>query len=195
VQRRAPVALDELPDDGFPAAPGSEPEPGMGLAVSRPPVAAHTVGGELPTRHVLGSIGAAPALWLARTGCAKVSNRVRAAPGRAKVLVVGNHDVTGQGKLRVKVFHRVKAVLTSPGDPLIWTHAPLPKLPAGYLNIHGRQHVALKPADSPHTNVSVEQLDYRQGSLVRIRRLAEALVAGFRPTGSTTLERREAVER
>jgi len=66
------VGRDEFPDDGFPAAPGSEPEPGMGLAVSRPPVAAHTVGGELPTRHVLGSIGAAPALRLASAGRAKI---------------------------------------------------------------------------------------------------------------------------
>ena len=121
--------------------------------------------------------------------------RVRAAPGRTKVLVVGNHDVTGQGILRAEGFHRVKAVLTSPGDPpLIWTHAPLPNVPAGYVNIHGHQHNTLKPADSPHINVSVEQLDYRPVSLVRIRRLAGALVAGERPAGATTLERIEVVE-
>ena len=84
--------------------------------------------------------------------------KVRAAPGRTKVLVVGNHDVTGQGLLRVVGFHRVKAVLYSAGDPpLIWTHAPLPNVPAGHVNVHGHQHAALKPADSPHINVSVEQ--------------------------------------
>ena len=43
--------------------------------------------------------------------------RVRAVPGREKVLVVGNHDVTGGGKLRVEWFHRAKTVLVSPGDP------------------------------------------------------------------------------
>ena len=92
--------------------------------------------------------------------------KVRAAPGRTKILVVGNHDVTGQGSLRVEGFHRVKAVLTSPGNPpLIWTHAPLPNVPAGHVNIHGPQHAALKPADSPHINVSVEQLDYRPVAL------------------------------
>ena len=122
--------------------------------------------------------------------------RVRAAPGRSKILVVGNHDVTGGGKLRVQAFHRAKAVLTSLGDPpLIWTHAPLPNVPAGHINIHGHQHRALKPADSPHINVSVEQLDYRPVSLVRLRRLAGALVAGERPAGETTLERIEEVER
>ena len=121
--------------------------------------------------------------------------RVKAAPGRSKILVVGNHDVTGGGKLRVEGFHRVKAVLVSPGDPpLIWTHAPLPNVPTGHVNIHGHQHAALKPADSPHINVSVEQLDYRPVSLVRIRRLAGALVAGDQPAGATTLERIEAVE-
>ena len=72
--------------------------------------------------------------------------RVRAAPGRSKILVIGNHDLTGQGLLRVKWFHRTEALLTSPGDPpLIWTHAPLPNVPAGHVNIHGHQHATLKP--------------------------------------------------
>ena len=123
-------------------------------------------------------------------------DRITAAPGRSKVLVVGNHDITGQGILRVKGFHRTKAVLISPGDPpLIWTHAPLPNVPDGHVNIHGHQHAKLKPPDSPHINVSVEQLNYRPVSLARLRRLAQALVAGERPTGGTTLERIEALTR
>ena len=122
-------------------------------------------------------------------------DRVRAAPGCSKILVVGNHDVTGGGKVRVEGFHRAKAVLVSLGDPpLIWTHAPLPNVPAGHVNIHGHQHTALKPADSPHINVSVEQLDYRPVSLMCLRQLAGALVAGERPSSATTLERIEAVE-
>ena len=121
--------------------------------------------------------------------------KARAAPGRTKVLVVGNHDVTGQGLLRVVGFHRVKAVLYSAGDPpLIWTHAPLPNVPAGHVNVHGHQHAALKPADSPHINVSVEQLEYRPVALTRIRRLAKALLAGEQPAGATTLERIEEIE-
>ena len=121
--------------------------------------------------------------------------RVRAAPGRSKMLVVGNHDLSGGGRLRVEGFHRVRAVLTSPGDPpLIWTHAPLPNVPDGHVNVHGHQHAKLKPADSPHINVSVEQLDYRPVSLARLRRLAKALIAGKRPAGATTLERIETIE-
>ena len=121
--------------------------------------------------------------------------RVRAAPGRSKVLVVGNHDLTGQGLLRVGGFHRAKAVLVSAGDPpLIWTHAPVPNVPAGHVNIHGHMHGNLKPPGSPHINVSVEQLAYRPVALTRIRSLARALVAGESPPGATTLERIEANE-
>lgn len=50
-------------------------------------------------------------------------------PGRSKILVVGNHDLGGQGALRVAGFHRSKALPMSAGDPLlIWTHAPLPQV-------------------------------------------------------------------
>ena len=118
---------------------------------------------------------------MARGVAGETWDRLRAAPGRTKVLVVGNHDVTGQGLLRVEGFHRVKAVLTSPGDPpLIWTQAPLPNVPAGHVNIHGHQHRALKPSDSPHINVSVEQLAYRPVSLVRLPR-------SLRPSVSATM--------
>ena len=120
-------------------------------------------------------------------------DRVRAAPGRSKILVVGNHDITGQGHLRVEGFHRTKALLVSPGDPpLIWTHVPMPNVPPRHVNIHGHTHRSLKPADSPHINVSVEQLDYRPVELSRLRRLAQC--AGRRPRlrqGETTLERIE----
>ena len=58
--------------------------------------------------------------------------RVTAAPGAPKVLIVGNHDVGGSGRLRVEGFQRNLAVLVSPGEPpLIWTHAPLPDVPDG----------------------------------------------------------------
>ena len=60
---------------------------------------------------------------------------------------------------------------------------------AGHVNIHGHTHRNLKPAGSPHINVSVEQLDYRPVELSRLRRLAQALVAGQTPPGETTLER------
>ena len=94
---------------------------------------------------------------LAAGVCAETWERVRAAPGRTKVLVVGNHDLTGRGHLRTEGFDRVTALLTSHGDPpLIWTHAALPNVPPGHVNIHGHEHSLLHPADSPHINVLVE---------------------------------------
>ena len=122
-------------------------------------------------------------------------HRVRAAPGRRKVLVIGNHDLGQSGSLLAHGFHTAKALLVSGGDPpLIWTHAPLPNVPAGHVNIHGHMHGILKPEGSPHINVSVEQLAYRPIALTRIRSLARALVAGESPPGATTLERVEAIE-
>ena len=125
--------------------------------------------------------------------CAATWERIGALPG-SQVLVVGNHDVGGSGRLRVEGFRRVKAVLTSLGDPpLIWTHAPLPDVPDGHVNIHGHQH-ATPPGKGRHINVSVEQLDYRPIRLDRLRRLARALVDGGVPPGATTLERVRGLE-
>ena len=121
--------------------------------------------------------------------------KVRAAPGRSKILVIGNHDLGPSGRLLVHGFHRNKAVLTTPGDlPLIWTHLPLPKVPAGHVNIHGHQHASPPSIGTPHINVSVEQLDYRPIRLDRLRCLARRLAAGETLDGNTTLQRVRLVE-
>lgn len=120
---------------------------------------------------------------------------VRTAPGRSKILVLGNHDIGHSGARQAHGFHRYKALLVSPGDPpLIWTHAPLPDVPAGHVNVHGHRHSLIGPRGSPHINVSVEQLDYRPVSLARVRSLARTILAGQGPEGATTLERIAAVE-
>ena len=50
-----------------------------------------------------------------------------------KILVIGNHDLTNAGKLKVTEFDEVVALLTSQGDPpLVFTHCPLPTVPTGY---------------------------------------------------------------
>ena len=123
-------------------------------------------------------------------------NRVRAAPGRSKILVIGNHDLGSRsGVLRVEGFHRNKALLAAPGDPpLILTHAPLPNVPVGHVNIHGHQHAATPTVGTPHINVSVEQIEYRPIRLDRLRRLARRLAAGALLGGDTTLERVRADE-
>ena len=125
--------------------------------------------------------------------CEATWERVRGAPGRTKVLVVGNHDLGSGGTLRVGGFHRTKAVLVSVGaPPLIWTHAPLPDVPEGHVNIHGHTHG--RRGDGRHINVSVEQLEYRPVGLDRLRRLAAVLVGGDEPPGATTLAQVRHVE-
>ena len=133
---------------------------------------------------LVGDIAMKPALTAANFA------RIRAMPGR-KYLVPGNHDFTGEGKLRLEGFDEISAILYADGDPkLIFTHVPLPEeeLPAGWVNVHGHMHAAL-PTRTRHINVSVEQLDYAPIELSRLRLLAGALADDCYPAGRTTLER------
>ena len=126
--------------------------------------------------------------------CDATWDRIRRTPGRHKHLVIGNHDVTGEGEVRAAGFNDVWSVMTSAGDPpLVWTHYPLREVPEGHVNIHGHEH-GKAPQSSPHINVSIEQLDYEPIPLTRLRRLARALVAGKYPPGATTIERVATVE-
>ena len=111
-------------------------------------------------------------------------SRVRNSPGHHKHLVLGNHDLTGSGRVRVEGFDDVWSVMTSGRIlPLIWTHCPLRDVPESHVNIHGHEHAA-PPRNSRHINVSVEQLHCEPLSLTRLRRLAQALAAGqFRRVG------------
>ena len=120
--------------------------------------------------------------------------RIRDAPGAKKLLVVGNHDLTGSGRLRVDGFDTIGAVMFVDGDPpLVFTHIPLTDVPEGCVNVHGHTHDET-PRATPHINVSVEQLHYRPVALPRLRKLARRLVAGHYPEGATTLERIDAVD-
>ena len=121
-------------------------------------------------------------------------SRIRHAPGRMKQLVVGNHDLTGSGALRVDGFDDICSLLCAPGDPpLLFTHMPLSDMPAGWVNVHGHTHAA-PVTRSAHINVSVEHIRYRPLALPRIRALAKALAQGHYPAGSSTLERIESLE-
>lgn len=126
---------------------------------------------------------------------AETFDRIRQMPGARKILIAGNHDVTGRGGyLRVEGFDTVNAMLIAAGEPpLAFTHLPLREVPEGWINIHGHTH-AQPPRESPHINVSVEQLDYAPVRLSRLRTLARALVVGKYPRGATTLKRLEALE-
>ena len=110
--------------------------------------------------------------------------------GHHKILVLGNHDLTYAGALKVTEFDVVNALLISPGDPpLVFTHVPLPNVPHGVVNVHGHTHEKIHPPESPHINVSVEQLEYRPIALYWLRSLARAILAEAVPDGDTTLNR------
>ena len=120
--------------------------------------------------------------------------RIRDGRGGAKHLVIGNHDLTGSGSLRVDGFDAVAGVLFVDGDPpLVFTHIPLARVPDGCVNVHGHTHNE-PPRATAHINVSVEQLDYRPVALPRIQALARELVVGCGPDGRTTLQRLQAIE-
>ena len=136
--------------------------------------------GDLAMREAL-----APQTW----------ERLKALPGASRQLVIGNHDLTGAGTLRVQGFDRVWSTLLSGGSPpLIWTHLPLAQVPEGWVNVHGHLH-ATPPGRTRHINVSVEQLRYAPVTLDRLRTLARALAAGAIPDGQSTIERIETLER
>ena len=119
----------------------------------------------------------------------ETTRRIRGLDCRERHLVIGNHDLTGAGRLRADGFDRVWSLMVSGGEPpLIWTHYPLDEIPDGYINIHGHVHDD-PPRRTPHINVSVEQLDYRPVPLAALRSLARVLVKGEYPKGDTTLER------
>ena len=120
-------------------------------------------------------------------------HQLRALPCHCRHLVIGNHDLTGAGKLRTEGFDRVWSLMVSDGEPpLIWTHYPLREVPEGYVNIHGHVHDD-PPCRTPHINVSVEQLDYRPALLSSLRALARELIKGVYPEGNTTLARLRAI--
>ena len=108
--------------------------------------------------------------------------RLGALPG-IKILVFGNHDRSARG------FDRVVGSLYSHGDPpLLLTHVPLRRVPAGCVNVHSHLHAAKVKGSVAHINVSVEQVGYRPQPLDRIRRLARLLERGRDrvPAGRTT---------
>ena len=115
--------------------------------------------------------------------------RIEALPGH-KVLVVGNHDLTTNGRLRVAGFDLVcgLAILGNENPPLIFTHMPLDDPPPGHVNVHGHLHDH-KPLAGPYINVAVEQLGYQPLDLADVRQLAAALVRKAALPGNTTLAR------
>ena len=135
----------------------------------------------------LGDLAMGPALHEGTWGM------IRGLPCRT-ALVVGNHDLTGSGDIRVDGFDEMLSCAFLPGSPnLVFTHFPLDHVPEGCLNVHGHTHERL--SDSlHHVNVSVEHTDYRPLALSRVQSLVKAFADGVHPPGGTTLAMVEAAE-
>ena len=119
----------------------------------------------------------------------------REAPGE-KWLVLGNHDVDPVNQVRPLEVDRTVVTLAVPGEPpLLLTHVPLLRVPAGCVNVHGHVHQKESPSRNRHLNVSVEQLNYRPAKLSDIRRLARRLLEGRTVPGHSTRARLNVVER
>lgn len=139
--------------------------------------------GEDDTLLVIGDLA------MRRAICEETWERVRTGAGNVKHLVLGNHDLTGSGEVRVDGFDLMSSLVCIEGEPpLVCTHLPLANVPDGWVNVHGHTHDAA-PQRSPHINVSVEQLDYAPVALRRLQLLACEPVRACYPPGNTTLER------
>ena len=91
-------------------------------------------------------------------------------PGE-RLLVLGNHD-RDIGGLRRAGFHKTcRTALCSTAPPLVLTHIPLRKVPAGAVNIHGHLHRVAGPTDR-HVNLAVEHTDYAPVGLSYVLELA-----------------------
>ena len=80
---------------------------------------------------------------------------------RARVLVLGNHDVHNLEELAAAGLDRQHAAPVCDTDPvLVLAHYPLVRVPAGTVNVHGHLH-GPPGTTSRHRNLSVERTGYQ----------------------------------
>ena len=106
----------------------------------------------------------------------------RRAPG-TKWLVLGNHDRDVAGLCRAGFDKTCRTALCATAPPLVLTHVPRLKIPAGAVNVHGHLHQAAGPRDR-HIDMPVEHTDYAPVRLTYVlelaRRCREPSVAALR---------------
>ena len=108
--------------------------------------------------------------------------------------VLGNHDFTRfLGREKPLGTERTSMSLVIATDPpLLVTHVPLLRVPAGCVNVHGHEHNFKQLRQGPWINVSVEQIGYRPLDVrTEVLPLARALVDDRIPPGTTTADRVE----
>ena len=91
-------------------------------------------------------------------------------PGE-RLLVLGNHDRDVPALRRTGFQKTWRTALCATDPPLVLTHIPLLKVPAGAVNVHGHLHRAAGPTNR-HVNVSVEHTDYAPVGLTYVLELA-----------------------
>ena len=89
-------------------------------------------------------------------------------------LVMGNHDLTGTGHLRIEGFDQIAPMMIMNGDPqLLMTHYPICCVTVpNTINVHGHEHQN-NAHTSRHINVSVDQIDFAPVRLRDIYELAK----------------------
>ena len=90
-------------------------------------------------------------------GVEKTNDLLHRMPGY-KILIVGNHDLTKDGK--VIPYHFDEILLCHRHEQYLFTHYPLTNVPKGYINVHGHIHQKPNPS-SKHINISVEWTNYK----------------------------------
>lgn len=78
-----------------------------------------------------------------------------------KIQIIGNHDLTRDGKARNFAFdeRHLCRVVQYQGIDLLFTHYPLTSVPDGCINVHG--HIHQHPAPTVrHLNICVEHTNY-----------------------------------
>lgn len=95
----------------------------------------------------------------------EVANRyVRRCNGK-KILVVGNHDFYKGALKKLTSFDEIHIVYPYEVDgvSLIFTHYPLPTVPAKWINVHGHEHIArvMSAGRTTHINVNCEFHQYK----------------------------------
>ena len=100
----------------------------------------------------------------------RLMNDIQGCPGE-RLLVLGNHDHDTQALRDGGFTTQCNLAVCATDPPLALSHAPLRRVPAGAINLHGHLHEGTEPTGR-HINVALEQVRYSPAGLTWV--LAEA---------------------
>lgn len=103
-----------------------------------------------------------------------------------KILVVGNHDLTGAGNLRVDGFDEVYSAIVDDPTFILISHLPL-TVSGWWTNIHGHTHEDPNN-DDKHVSVCLEHLEYKPVPLYEVYNLCAEVLLGNVETPFITID-------